>query len=70
MFNHILNRCLGADESECPTCARDHGIIAEIRRNNMRLAGQNELFLNEVKEGGFESLAAGFGRGWFEIPPP
>ena len=38
-------------------------MIREIRRNNERLADQHELFLQEVREGGFGALAAGFGRG-------
>ncbi|TFY60015.1 hypothetical protein EVJ58_g5412 [Rhodofomes roseus] len=55
--------CLGEHEAECPNCARSHGIIKEIRRNNERLADQHDLFLQEVREGGFSTLAAGFGRG-------
>ena len=38
-------------------------MIREIRRNNERLADQHDLFLSEVREGGFSALAAGFGRG-------
>ena len=48
---------------ECPNCAREHGIVREIRRNNARLADQHELFAAEVREGGFAALAGGFGRG-------
>jgi len=36
-----------------PLCARQHGVIQEIRRNNVRLADQHDLFLAEVKESGF-----------------
>jgi len=64
MCNHSYHqRCLGEHETECPNCARSHGIIKEIRRNNERLADQHDLFLQEVREGGFSALAAGFGRG-------
>ena len=56
-------RCLPQNETECPNCAREHGIIREIRRNNERLADQHDLFLSEVREGGFDALAAGFSRG-------
>ena len=59
----ITRRCLAENETECPNCARDHGMIREIRRNNERLADQHDLFLSEVREGGFAALAAGFGRG-------
>ena len=64
MCDHSYHqRCLGEHESECPNCARAHGVIREIRRNNERLADQHDVFLSEVKEGGFSAVAAGFGRG-------
>ncbi|KAI0636391.1 hypothetical protein C8Q77DRAFT_1092491 [Trametes polyzona] len=64
MCNHSYHqRCLPQNETECPNCAREHGIIREIRRNNERLADQHELFLSEVREGGFDALATGFSRG-------
>jgi vacuolar protein sorting-associated protein 11 len=56
-------RCLGEHDDECPNCARAHGVIREIRRNNERLADQHDVFLAEVKEGGFSAVAAGFSRG-------
>jgi hypothetical protein len=56
-------RCLADHETECPNCAREHGVIREIRRNNERLADQHELFLSEVQENGFTAVAAGFSRG-------
>ena len=59
----LPHSCLAENETECPNCAREHGMIREIRRNNERLADQHELFLSEVREGGFSALAAGFGRG-------
>ncbi|KAM5536515.1 hypothetical protein V8D89_009792 [Ganoderma adspersum] len=64
MCNHSYHqRCLAENETECPNCAREHGMIREIRRNNERLADQHDLFLSEVREGGFSALAAGFSRG-------
>ncbi|KAI8982945.1 hypothetical protein BD414DRAFT_491677 [Trametes punicea] len=63
MCNHSYHqRCLPQNETECPNCAREHGIIREIRRNNERLADQHDLFLSEVREGGFDALATGFSR--------
>lgn len=59
----LFSRCLGEHEAECPNCARNHGIIREIRRNNERLSSQHDVFLSEVKEGGFAAVAAGFSRG-------
>ena len=56
-------RCLADHESECPNCAREHGVIREIRRNNERLADQHDLFLSEVQDGGFGAVAAAFSRG-------
>ena len=58
-----LSRCLGEHETECPVCARSYGILREIRRNNERLADQHDVFLSEVKDGGFAAVAAGFSRG-------
>lgn len=37
-------------------------MIREIRRNNERLADQHDVFLSEVKEGGFAAVAAGFSK--------
>ncbi|KAF8575784.1 hypothetical protein K439DRAFT_1397850 [Ramaria rubella] len=56
-------RCLADHETECPNCARSHGVIREIRRNNERLADQHDLFLGDVTERGFSAVASGFGRG-------
>ncbi|OJT02264.1 Vacuolar protein sorting-associated protein 11 -like protein [Trametes pubescens] len=64
MCNHSYHQqCLPQNEMECPNCAREHGIVREIRRNNERLADQHELFLSEVREGGFDALSTGFSRG-------
>ncbi|KAH9910785.1 uncharacterized protein BXZ73DRAFT_93587 [Epithele typhae] len=64
MCNHSYHqRCLPQNETECPNCAREHGMIREIRRNHERLADQHDLFVSEVREGGFSALAGGFGRG-------
>jgi len=56
-------RCLPENESECPQCARSHGLIREIRRNNEKLADQHDLFLADVEERGFSAVASGFSRG-------
>ncbi|KAH7922180.1 hypothetical protein BV22DRAFT_1037818 [Leucogyrophana mollusca] len=64
MCNHSYHqRCILDHETECPICARQHGVIQEIRRNNERLADQHDLFLSEVRENGFRAIASGFGRG-------
>ncbi|THH12547.1 hypothetical protein EW146_g7591 [Bondarzewia mesenterica] len=69
MCHHSYHqRCLVDHETECPNCARAHGVIREIRRNNERLADQHELFLADVKENGFSAVAAGFGRGVLNTP--
>ncbi|KAL4080725.1 hypothetical protein J3A83DRAFT_4423637 [Scleroderma citrinum] len=68
MCNHSYHlRCLLDDETTCPLCARQHGVIQEIRRNNERLSDQHELFLSEVRENGFGAVASGFGRGWLNM---
>ncbi|KAJ7225912.1 hypothetical protein GGX14DRAFT_422961 [Mycena pura] len=65
MCNHSFHqpRCIQETETECPLCVREHGVIREIRRNNERLADQHDLFVSEVKEGGFPALASAFSRG-------
>ncbi|KAI0050858.1 hypothetical protein FA95DRAFT_1603137 [Auriscalpium vulgare] len=64
MCNHSYHqRCLGEHDTECPQCARAHGIIREIRRNNEQLADQHDVFLSDVRENGFSAVAAGFSRG-------
>ena len=63
-----LCRCLGGQETECPNCARQHGVIREIRRNNERLADQHEFFLAEVEESGFNAIASAFSRGLMGPP--
>ncbi|KAI0325985.1 hypothetical protein GY45DRAFT_165193 [Cubamyces sp. BRFM 1775] len=41
MCNHSYHqRCLPQNETECPNCAREYGIIREIRRNSEHLADQ------------------------------
>lgn len=57
------NSCLGEHDNECRSCARSHSMIREIRRNNERLADQHDVFLSEVKEGGFAAVATGFSQG-------
>jgi hypothetical protein len=61
---HYLQRCLAGEETECPRCAREHGVIREIRRNNERLADQHDVFLSEVQENGFKAIAGAFSRGF------
>ncbi|KAJ4483791.1 hypothetical protein J3R30DRAFT_3837727 [Lentinula aciculospora] len=66
MCNHSYHqRCLLDNEIECPNCAREHGVIQEIRRNNEQLADQHDLFVSEVQEGGFKALTNAFSRGLF-----
>lgn len=58
-------RCLAENESQCPNCARTHGVIREIRKNNEQLAGRHDLFAEEVRESedGYATVAAAFGKG-------
>ncbi|KAG6889861.1 hypothetical protein C0992_003757 [Termitomyces sp. T32_za158] len=68
MCNHSYHqRCLADNETECPTCAREHSVIREIRKNNERLADQHELFVSDIQEGGFNAVAAAFGRGFLNM---
>ncbi|KAI3602873.1 vacuolar membrane protein [Moniliophthora roreri] len=68
MCNHSYHqRCLPDNDTECPNCAREHGVIREIRRNNEQLASQHDVFLSEVKEGGFKAVADAFSRGIFNV---
>ena len=62
-WKNLFTRCVQDHETECPNCAREHGVIQEIRRNNERLADQHGLFLAEVEENGFAAVAGGFSRG-------
>ncbi|GJN87743.1 hypothetical protein Rhopal_000698-T1 [Rhodotorula paludigena] len=59
-------RCLGENESQCPNCARTHGVVREIRKNNAQLAGRHDLFLQEVHESDdpFAAVANAFARGF------
>ncbi|KAJ2919879.1 hypothetical protein MD484_g584, partial [Candolleomyces efflorescens] len=61
-------RCLADNDAECLTCAQEHSVIREIRRNNERLADQHDLFLAEVKESGFEAIASAYSRGLLNAP--
>lgn len=56
-------RCIADHETECPNCARAHGTVREIRRNNEAFANQHEHFLSEVEFSGFDAVARAFGRG-------
>ncbi|GAA5881447.1 hypothetical protein JCM3774_005086 [Rhodotorula dairenensis] len=59
-------RCLGENESQCPNCARTHGVIREIRTNNEQLAGEHNAFVQEMAESDdpFATVATAFSRGW------
>jgi hypothetical protein len=63
----LNSRCIAENETECPACAREHGVIREIRRNNLSLANQHDVFLSEVQENGFEAIATAFGRGVLNV---
>ncbi|KAI6129765.1 hypothetical protein EDD16DRAFT_1543932 [Pisolithus croceorrhizus] len=68
MCNHSYHqRCLLGNDTTCPQCERQHGIVQEIRRNNAQLADQHELFLSEVRDHGFRAVASGFGRDWLQL---
>lgn len=60
-----LNRCLAENEAQCPNCARTHGVIREIRKNNEQYASRHDLFAAEVEESdeGFITIAGAFGKG-------
>ncbi|KDR73804.1 hypothetical protein GALMADRAFT_251620 [Galerina marginata CBS 339.88] len=69
MCNHSYHqRCIAENEAECPACAREHGVIREIRLNNEKLADQHDVFLSEVQENGFEAVASAYGRGVLNGP--
>lgn len=61
-------RCIQEQDVECPICAREHGVIREIRMNNERLADQHDVFIGEVEERGFEAVATAFSRGILNMP--
>ncbi|KAK4049678.1 Vacuolar protein sorting-associated protein 11 [Microbotryomycetes sp. JL201] len=62
-------RCLGdstaSHETQCPTCARSHGVVQELRRAHEQSASDHDMFLQDVREGedGFKAVADAFGRG-------
>lgn len=62
----VSRSCLGENETQCPNCARTHGVIREIRKNNEQLAGRHDLFVQEVadSEDPFATVANAFARGW------
>lgn len=53
------------NETECPNCARKHGLIREIRLDNEQFAGQQDLFLYNVEHEGFSAVASAFSKGPF-----
>ncbi|GAA5822514.1 hypothetical protein JCM10212_002761, partial [Sporobolomyces blumeae] len=62
-------RCLGENESQCPNCARTHGVVREIRKTHEQLASRPSQFLDEVRDGEdpFAVVASAFGRGWIDM---
>jgi len=60
---HTFFRCIADNESECPACVREHGVIREIKLNNEKLVDQHEVFASEVQESGFSAIASAFSRG-------
>lgn len=59
----VASRCLRDQESECPNCARAHGLIKEIKGENDVFAQHPEMFLANVKDTGFDAIAEGFSKG-------
>lgn len=44
MCKHSFHsRCLGEEEKECPLCAKSHGVILEIRKNNLAFGERQDL---------------------------
>lgn len=44
MCKHSFHsRCLGEEETECPLCAKSHGVILEIRKNNLMFGDRQDL---------------------------
>jgi hypothetical protein len=44
MCKHSFHaRCLGEEETECPICAKSHGVILEIRKNNLTFGDRQDL---------------------------
>lgn len=66
-LTRFLYSCIAENETECPNCAREHGVIREIRQNNLHLADQHDVFLSEVQESGFDAIATAFGRGFMNL---
>lgn len=62
-YHFTISRCLNEHETECPTCARDHGLVREIRRDNEQVASQHDLFLFNVENEGFSAIASAFSKG-------
>jgi len=58
-----FHRCIAENETECPSCAREHGVIREIRLNHEKLANQHDVFVSDVQDNGFEAVACAFSRG-------
>jgi len=60
-------RCLGENESECPSCAPQNKKILEIKRSLEENVGQHDQFFKQLEGSpdGFNTVAEYFGRGIF-----
>ncbi|GAA95494.1 uncharacterized protein L969DRAFT_85167 [Mixia osmundae IAM 14324] len=60
-------RCLPDNETSCPNCARQHGLLQDIQRSNERYP---ELFLSEIEESedGFATISQAFSKGIMDLP--
>ncbi|PWN52887.1 hypothetical protein IE53DRAFT_239997 [Violaceomyces palustris] len=58
-------RCLGENDVECPSCARDFGRVQDIRRSNENLSNRHDLFISEIEESkdGFAAVANMYSKG-------
>ncbi|KDN39622.1 hypothetical protein K437DRAFT_258993 [Tilletiaria anomala UBC 951] len=65
-------RCIIENEAECPSCARAHATVREIRRVNQMAADRHDLFLREVEEAddGFAATARMFSKGLLSLQAP
>ncbi|KAJ1979719.1 Vacuolar protein sorting-associated protein 11 [Dimargaris cristalligena] len=65
-------RCLGEAEEECPRCATENRMVAEVIRSQEAAAGQHDRFLAKLEDApeGFDVIAEYFSKGTFsEIGP-
>ncbi|TIC15360.1 hypothetical protein E3Q14_00419 [Wallemia mellicola] len=58
---HSFNMSVLADnETECPICARSHGMIRELRRNQKDLLEKHDTFIKGVSNEGFKLISSNF----------